>query len=404
MEKRKPPKIQDYHSIVGEGFIRELELLAQRLSTKSVYLVNFATGDGMLNQIVLLLNQLGVDIRWKGSIKGEERFFEVIKRFEAVLQGKSVEILKDDFLIFEETTERNIDRLKLDGDVIFIPNYQPVGLVKRKKELANQWVWECQFDVSKADPKVWTFLRSFIDEYDAAVFPTPNFAQPLPIRRFIIRPSIDPLSDRNKELPDSEVKAIREEFGINTKKPIITQVSPFDSLENPFELIEVFKLLKRDIDCQLVLAGEKPRSEELLNQIKERAKACEDIHILPLGSNSDIEVNALERASTIVVQQSLKEGFGIEASEALWKAKPVVASPFGGVPLQVKPNINGILAHSVEEMAEALSYLLNNPEYARWLGKNGKEHIKQNFLITRQLRDYLLLFLSLEHPQDIVYL
>jgi trehalose synthase len=245
-------------------------------------------------------------------------------------------------------------------------------------------------------------------QYDIAVFSAPAFSRELPIRQFLISPSIDPLSDKNKELPQSTINSVLAKYGIPGDKPIITQVSRFDYLKDPVGVVQAFELVRRSIDCRLVFAGgtasDDPESDKVLAEVRDRAGNNPDIHILLIPPGSDIEINALQRASTVIVQKSHREGFGLTVSEALWKAKPVVATAVGGIPLQVKNKFTGLLSHGIEGTAYALRQLLTNPDYARWLGQNGREHVRYNFLITRHLRDYLLLFLSLYNPGDVIYL
>ena len=248
---------------------------------------------------------------------------------------------------------------------------------------------------------------SFILKYDSAVFSSPGFSPRLPIRQFLISPSIDPLSDKNKELPEETIEAVLRKYGIVKDKPMITQISRFDRLKDPLGVIQTFSRVKKYIDCQLILAGgtasDDPEGIKVLEEVREEAKQDKDIHILLLPQN-DIEVNALQRASTVIIQKSLKEGFGLTVSEALWKAKPVVASNVGGIPLQIKHKYSGLLCNSVEGAAFAIKQLLNSPEYAKRLGENGRQNVKNNFLLTRHLKEYMLLFLSLYHPEDVVYL
>ncbi|MDP3143353.1 MAG: glycosyltransferase, partial [Candidatus Omnitrophota bacterium] len=271
----------------------------------------------------------------------------------------------------------------------------------------NKWVWRCHIDVSSPNEVVWGFLMDFIAHYDAAVFSAPAFSQKLPIRQFLISPSIDPLSDKNKELPKEIIEGVLRKYNILTDKPIIAQISRFDRLKDPLGVIEAYKQVKKYIDCQLILAGggssDDPEGADVLEEVKQKSDGDSDIHILLLPQN-DIEINALQRASTVIVQKSLREGFGLTVTEALWKAKPVVASNVGGIPLQIKHKHSGLLCHSVDGAAFAIKQLLQSPAYAKKLGENGREHIKNNFLLTRHLRDYMLLFLSLYHPEDVVYL
>lgn len=357
--------------------------------------------------MVPLLGQLGVDARWN-IIKGNNEFFRVTKKFHNALHGRQENITANDFDIFIETTRGNVAEMELSGNVVFVHDPQPAGLVSRKRDLGKKWVWRCHIDLSHPDEKVWDFLRPFVVQYDAAVFSAPAFSRELPIRQFLISPSIDPLSDKNKELSQQTIASVLVKYGIPDDKPIITQVSRFDYLKDPVGVIQAFELVKKGIDCRLVFAGgtatDDPESDKVLAEVRERAGSNPDIHVLLVPPGSDIEINALQRASTIIVQKSLGEGFGLTVSEALWKAKPVVASAVGGIPLQVKNKFTGLLTHGIEGTAYAIRQLLTNHEYARWLGENGREHVRYNFLITRHIRDYMLLFLTLYHSGDIIQL
>ncbi len=399
-------RLEKYIPIVGEAIINDLRLLAERLQGKVIQNINSTSVGGgvaeILNRMIPLLKELGIDARWD-LIKGGESFFMVTKKFHNVLHGRGEEINEHDFEIFRETSQQNIAEVNIYGDVVFIHDPQPIALIKRRS--ANKWLWRCHIDVSNPNLKVWNFLRTYIVKYDAAVFSAPAFSQPLPIRQFLISPSIDPLSDKNRELPQEVIDAVLRKYRIVKDKPIITQISRFDYLKDPVGVIEAYRMVKRYNDCQLILAGgtatDDPEGAKVLAEVQERAAKDKDIHILLLPQN-DLEVNALQRASTVIVQKSIKEGFGLTVSEALWKAKPVMASAVGGIPLQIKHKYSGLLCHSLEGAAFALKQLLNSPAYARRLGENGREHIRQNFLLTRHLRDYILLFLSLYHQDDVV--
>lgn len=401
-------QIDNYIPIVGQSLIDELKLLGERLNDKVVQNINSTSVGGgvaeILSRMVPLLKELGVDARWD-LIKGGEDFFNVTKKFHNVLHGRPDQISGRDFEIFLENSRRNIEEVNTYGDIVFIHDPQPIVLIEKKAD--NKWIWRCHIDVSNPDQKVWSFLKDFIVKYDAAVFSAPSFSQRLPIRQFLISPSIDPLSDKNRELSEDEISVVLRKYKIEQSKPIITQVSRFDRLKDPVGVIEAYKQVKKYIDCQLILAGgtasDDPEGLAVLEEARQKAGEDNDIHILLLPQN-DLEVNALQRASTVIIQKSLKEGFGLTVAEALWKAKPVVASNVGGIPLQIKHKYSGLLCHSIDGAAFALKQLLNSPEYAKKLGDNGRQHIKNNFLLTRHLRDYMLLFLSLYHNEDIVYL
>lgn len=402
------PKIEKYVPIVGQTNIDELRLLAEKLKGKTVQHFNStAVGGGVaeiLSRMVPLLKELGVDTRWD-LIKGGTKFFEVTKKFHNALHGRREDITQSDFDAFMDTSRKNIEEADIKGDIVFIHDPQPIALVTKKKD--NKWIWRCHVDVSNPDRKVWDFLNGFIQNYDSAVFSAPSFAQKLSIRQFLIAPSIDPLSDKNIELPEDVINSVFAKYGIPRDKPVITQISRFDRLKDPVGVIEAYKNVKKYIDCRLVLAGggatDDPEGQQVLDEVKDKASRDGDIHIL-LMPQDDIAVNALQRGSDVIVQKSLKEGFGLTVSEALWKGKPVVASNVGGIPLQITHKYSGLLTYSVDGTAFAIKQLLNHPRYAKRLGDNGREHVRNNFLLTRHLKEYMLLFLSLYHNQDVVYL
>ena len=409
--KQSKSKIQDYEPIVGRSYIEELRMLGDNLNNKVIQNINSTyVGGGVaeiLDHLVPLVNQLGVDMRWD-VIHGNNEFFTITKKIHNAIHGVQENITSDDFDLFMETTRQNARTLKLYGDIIFVHDPQPIALVDQKERIGRKWAWRCHIDASSPDETVWNFLHRFIIHYDAAVFSAPNFARQLTIPQFLISPSIDPLSDKNKELSAEIIHSVLSRYKLNQDKPMILQVSRFDRLKDPVGVIATFEMVRKNIDCQLVLAGgtatDDPESEEVLKEVQDRASGNPDIHVLLIPPGSDIEINALQRAATVILQKSIKEGFGLTVSEALWKKKPVVATGVGGITLQVKHKFTGLLCHSIEGAAYSLRQLLTNKEYANWLGQNGHQHVKQNFLITRHVKDYLLLFLSLYYPDDVIYL
>ena len=400
--------IEDYAPIVGQRAIDELFQLAEHVKGKHVQNINStAVGGGVaeiLTRIIPLLNQLGVLARWD-VIKGNEKFFAVTKKFHNGLHGVPVDISKEEFEWFEEVNRQNAKELSFE-DIVFVHDPQPVALIERRSELGKNWIWRCHIDFSQPDKNIWKFLEQYIRHYDVAVFSAPAFARTLSIPQVLIPPSIDPLSDKNKDLPPEIIDKIFARFQIDQSRPIMTQISRFDFLKDPLGVIKAYKLVKQHIDLQLVLAGggatDDPEGPVIMKQVQEEAEKDKDIFVLFLPPSSDIEINALVRGSTVVLQKSLKEGFGLTVSEALWKGKPTIASAVGGIPLQIAHKHSGILTHSIEGTAYWIKQLINEPDYARQLGMNGKEHIRNNFLITRHLKDYLLLFLSLFHKGDVV--
>lgn len=405
------PKLRDYEPIIGKSSLEELKILADKLSGKTVQNINSTyIGGGVaeiLSRMVPFLNELGIDARWS-VIKGDTEFFNITKKFHNALHGRKEMFTEEEFEYFLEINRKNAEDLEFAEHIIFVHDPQPVALIKKRNEIGEKWIWRCHIDISNPDETVWNFIKNYVEKYDATVFSAPNFAKMLALRMFLIYPSIDPLSNKNRELTEEQINAVIEKYGIDKKKPIILQVSRFDYLKDPVGVIKAFEMVRRTMPCQLILAGgtatDDPESDKVLAEVQEIAKDNPDIHILLLPPDSDIEINALQRIATVVVQKSIKEGFGLTVTEALWKGKPVVASAVGGILLQVKNKLTGLLCHSIEGAAYAIRTLLTNPEYAKWLGKNGHSQVKQNFLITRHLKDYLLLFISQYYNDELIYL
>lgn len=403
--------IRDYAPIVGEGTIQELLLLADRLKGKKIQNINSTAVGGGVAEILIrmlpLLRDLGVNAAWD-VIKGNEKFFNITKKMHNALHGMEVPIGPEELDYFIEVNRVNAQEIIADADILFIHDPQPIVLIEQKNRLGGKWVWRCHIDFTNPKKDVWDFLKSYIERYDCSVFSAPAFSRPLAVRQVLISPSIDPLSDKNKELPDDLVNSICERFKLDRGRPIITQISRFDYLKDPVGVIRAYKLAKKHVDCQLVLAGggatDDPEGMKVLEEVHREAENDPDIFVLFLPPGSDIEINALQRASDIILQKSLREGFGLTVAEALWKGKPVIASAVGGIPLQIAHKYSGILTHTIEGTAYWIKQLLNEPEYAKKLGANGREHINYNFLISRHIRDYLLLFLSLYEQEDIISL
>lgn len=404
--------IEDYRSVVGNPVIEDLHVMAERLKGRVVKNINStAVGGGVaeiLNRMVPLLKELGVHAQWD-VIRGDDKFFELTKRMHNALHGAPAEFTDDDARTYWDAQESNLSQMDLNADIVFVHDPQPAGLIKDRQRSGGKWIWRCHIDLSERNEKVWSFLRPIVEQYDASVFSAPSFGQTLNIRQVLIAPSIDPLSDKNKELPQDFIDSVLERFHIDRHRPLVTQVSRFDRLKDPVGVIEAYRLAKRYVDCQLLLVGgsaaDDPEGAKVLVEVRERAGSDPDIHVLELPPTSHLEINALQRASTIVIQKSLKEGFGLTVTEALWKGKPVIAGAVGGIPLQIAHKYSGVLAHSVEGAAYWLKQLLQSPDFAKRLGENGREHVRENFLLTRHLRDYLLIFLSLDKPdEDVVSL
>ncbi len=391
--------LDDYTAIVGAGEIAELRSLADSLQGRSIQMVNStAMGGGvaeMLNRIVPLVLELDLPIRWDVMTGGDD-FFAVTKAFHNALHGGPYDLADDSFEIFLRYNEQNRARLKFDADFTIIHDPQPAALIDARASHRGPWIWRCHIDLSQPNSRVWDFLAPFVTRYDGAIFSSPEFSRRLPIPQYLFYPSIDPLSEKNREIEPEFIAATLERFQIDAGRPILTQISRFDRLKDPIGVLRAYQVVKRYFDCQLVLAGggasDDPEGEQVLAEVREAAGQDQDIHLLNLPPWSPLEINALQRASTIIIQKSLREGFGLTVTEGLWKKKPVVASAVGGIPTQVIHKHTGMLAHSVEGTAYQIRFLLSNPAIAQRLGENGHEHVREHFLITSNVRRYLTLF------------
>lgn len=397
----------DYEAIVGRPILDELYLLAEMLKGKRVKMINStAVGGGVaeiLNRLVPLLNGLEIETQWD-VIKGGEDFFEVTKKIHNALHGEKTSLTPRMKEIFLEVNRENLRNANLDQDVVVIHDPQAIVYIEMRDRTQAKWVWRCHIDISHPDGEVWNFLKGYVEQFDAALFSSPRFSKRLPIPQFLFFPSIDPLSDKNRELEPEFIDQVLEQFHIPRDKPIITQISRFDRLKDPVGVIKAYRMAKRYIDCRLVLAGggacDDPEGEAVLDEVRTEAEGDSDIHILLLPPTSSLEINALQRASTLILQKSIREGFGLTVTEALWKKKPVIGSAVGGIPAQIIPNFTGALVYSIEGTAYQIRYLLNHLDIAKKLGEYGYEYVKEEFLITRSLRRYLLLFHVLFHPSE----
>jgi trehalose synthase len=410
-ERRKPrisetppaappaPRLADYESIIGKSQLDELRFVASPLQGKRVKMVNStAMGGGvaeMLNRLVPLLDELEIKTGWE-VITGGNDFFEVTKAFHNALHGGEFTLTQQARDVFMLHTEQNRRRMRFDEDFVVIHDPQPAGLISSKAGKSSHWIWRCHIDLSHPNQDVWSFLHPMVEQYDAAVFSSPAFARSLAIPQALFYPCIDPLSEKNKDLDEQYIQEVCDNFGVDRSRPIVTQISRFDRLKDPLGVIKAYKMAKKYVDFQLVLAGggasDDPEGAVVLKEVREAAGDDPDVIILELPPWSALEINALQRASTIIVQKSLKEGFGLTVTEGLWKAKPTIASAVGGIPTQLIDKHTGLLVHSVEGCAYQIRYLLTHPEFGAQLGRNGREHVKENFLMTTNARRWVMLF------------
>jgi trehalose synthase len=393
--------LKDFVPLLGPEEVDELRTLARPLEGTVVDMVNSTAVGGGVAEILMrmlpLLRELGLDARWH-VMQGGPEFFAITKAFHNALHGNIYHGEPRDFEIFLDYNRRNRERIPLDGRFIVIHDPQPAAFIASRRHPRDQtWIWRCHIDLSHPDPAVWNFLEPFVSRYDGSIFSSPEFSRQLPIPQYLFYPSIDPLAEKNRELDSDFIDNVLVGFGIDPRRRILTQISRFDRLKDPLGVLRAYRMVKRYFDCQLVLAGggasDDPEGSAVMAEVREAAGNDPDVFILELSPVAPLEVNALQRASTVVIQKSLREGFGLTVAEALWKKKPVVASAVGGIPTQVIHKHTGLLAHSVEGTAYQIRFLLSHPEIAQRLGEQGHQHVRENFLITGNLKRYLTLFL-----------
>lgn len=393
------PTLADYEKVAPPGQLDLLRRLASKVQGRSLVHVNSTRWGGgvaeMLHRLLPLMGELGVGVRWE-VIEGDDSFYATTKCFHNALQGTE-QVVTDQMLEgYKQVNKRNAESVNLDADVVLIHDPQPAALVDvRGRRPGAAWVWRCHIDASRPVRRVWSFLRDYVVKYDAAIFSLPKFAQRLPIPQFLVYPAIDPLDEKNRDLPPDQVDAILQRLGIPRDKPILLQVSRYDRFKDPLGVVNAYKLVKRHHDVRLVLAGggasDDPEGAQVLAEVQQFASGDPDIHVLVLPNTAHLEINALQRAATVVFQKSTKEGFGLTVAEALWKGKPVIGGAVGGITRQIVQGVTGYLVSSVEGAAFRCRELLSDPERAIKMGEAGREFVRHRFLITRLVADDLAL-------------
>jgi len=392
--------VDDYRRVAPPGAVDIILRLAEHVRGRRLLNVSGGRFGGgaaeILHALVPMMTDLGVDAGWEIT-GGDPGFYTTTAALRAALTGAERALTDEALGHYVEMNRVNGKKLALEADLVLVHDIQPATLVEHRPS-AGRWVWRCHFDASRPSRRAWAFLRPYINQYDAAVFSLPKFARRLGIPKFVIAPSIDPLSEKNRELSPREVTTILRGLGVAQDKPLLLQVGPFTPGEDPVGVVDAYRLVKKYYNVRLVLAGtgETDReSVETLAELREAASHDPDIVILELPPDAHVQINALQRAATIVLQKSVQEGFGLGAAEAMWKGKPVVGGFAGGLPQQIVYDVTGYTVHSVEGAAFRVRHLLNNPELIARMGAAGREHVRRSFLITRHLTEYMALLIHL---------
>ncbi len=390
---------ESYRKIVGDEVIAEIYKKARKLYGKYILNINSTYQGGgvaeMLSSLVPLMNNTGIDAEWR-ILHGNPDFFTVTKKFHNALQGADINLTDLKKKLYTETNGNFAIYTHIKHDAVMIHDPQPLPLITfyRKRQ---PWIWRCHIDLTAPNPKIWDYLKSFILRYDKVIVSMEQYKRKdLPVDQVVIPPAIDPLTPKNMPLDKDTIDKFLDKFNIPLDKPLITQISRFDPWKDPLGVIEVFKKVKKVKDVRLILCGsmasDDPEGYKIYEEVKRKAKELIDSgDIILITSENNILVNVLQRVSSVIIQKSTREGFGLTVTEALWKGTPVVASRVGGITLQIKDGWNGFLLdpYDYDGFAKKIIELLENPELAKELGKNGTEFVRKNFLITRLILQHL---------------
>ncbi|MEA3457923.1 MAG: glycosyltransferase [Candidatus Thermoplasmatota archaeon] len=391
--------LDKYRDFIGDKTIEKIHSEASSLSEKTLVHINSTYQGGgvaeILNSLIVLLNDVGIKTDWR-VLHGNQDFFSITKKFHNALQGEKINLTDLKKRVYYIANVNNAIFTHLNHDFVVTHDPQPLPIITCYKK-RQPWIWRCHIDISEPMKELWDYLKMFILKYDAMIVSMDKFRErDLPnhiMPQYIIRPSINPLNIKNNDIPESTVSKYMSKMDISQDKPIISQISRFDKWKDPEGMVKIFKLIKKKVDCKLVLMGsmatDDPEGQEIFENVEKTVGDDKDIHLVM--NAPDIEVNALQRASSVVIQRSLKEGFAITVSEALWKETPVIASNVGGIPSQVIDGKNGYLLEPMDltGFADKITHLINNPNVAKEMGQYGRNHVKNNFLITRHLMDYI---------------
>jgi len=390
--------VNDYRGIVNDHIISKIYKLASSLYGKSVAHVNSTYYGGgvaeILSSLIPLMNDVGLDAGWR-IIRGTNDLFSITKKFHNALQGDSINLSEIKKKLYIQANEDFSTYTHLDHDLVIVHDPQPLPLIKFYKK-KQPWIWRCHIDLSHPHAGLWDYMKGFILKYDSVIVSHESYKNDLPMQHKIINPAIDPLTHKNKPVKDKTIQKIIKKFHIPIDKPLITQISRFDKWKDPLGVINVFKRVKKKVDCRLILCGnmasDDPEGLKIYEKVKRKANdLIEKGDLILLTFESNILVNVLQKISAVIIQKSIREGFGLTVTEALWKETPVVASKVGGIPLQIEHGVNGYLFDpcDYDAFANQIIELIKNKELAKTIGKEGKELVREKFLITRILTDYL---------------
>jgi len=393
-----PLRIEQYEELIGAEAIERIMLKAKRLHDLRV--VNISStfyGGGVaeiLSSLTLAQRAIGIRADWR-LIQGSPDFFSVTKKLHNALQGGEIDLTDMKKRHYEQIVFHNSLRMDVEADVVVVHDPQPLPLVTHFRHTCP-WVWRCHLDLSRPNQEAWDYLRGFVEQYDAVVMSLPEYAQRLEIPQLFFMPAIDPFSIKNQELDEAEIKDRLEHYGIPDDLPIVAQISRFDRWKDPKGVIEAFRLARKEVDATLVLLGNVATDDPEGQQVFETLLECKEERILILTAEDSALVNALQRRAAVVLQKSLREGFGLTVTEAMWKGAAVIGGDCGGIREQIEDGVNGFRVSTIEQAAERMVQLLKDADLRRRMGNAARDSVRRNFLMSRLLEQYLDLFSAFE--------
>ena len=385
--------LAEYEPIIGSKAADRIAAKAERLGTLRIAHVSSTFYGGgvteILTPLTLMMNEIGIETDWH-LIQGTPAFFGCTKKLHNMLQGAEIDFPEVDREIYEQVVFENATRVHLEEcDAVIVHDPQPLPLVRYVGERRMPWFWQCHVDLSSPHPATWNYLRQFVEQYDAAIFSLPEYGQDLGIDELFVTPAINPFSAKNVELSDREICDCLAQHGIPLDRPLVTQISRFDAWKDPMGVIEAFRKARKEVACTLVLVGNNASDDPEGGAILEDIRKAVDEDIIVLAVDDPVLVNALQRHAAVVLQKSTREGFGLTVTEAMWKGAAVIGGNVGGIRRQIVDGENGFLVGTVDQAAERIVQILKDPALRRRIGHCAMESVREKFLMSRLLEDWL---------------
>jgi trehalose synthase len=391
-------RVEDYRRFVGSETVERIKEKAKPLQGLHVVHINSTYYGGgvaeLLSSLTLLMNSVGIKTEWR-IIQGSPDFFSITKKIHNALQGGKGDLTERKMRIYEDVIYENSIRNHLDHDIVIIHDPQPLPMINHYRK-RGPWIWRCHIDLTNPNKEVWNYLLPFIERYDAVILSLKEYRKRLKTPQLFFPPAIDPFTLKNRELSEREIDERLKHYGIPTDLPLVVQISRFDHWKDPEGVIKAFKLARREVDCTLVLLGNVATDDPEGEEIYEHLLKCKEERIIILCRQDSALVNALQRRAAVVIQKSIREGFGLTVTEAMWKGTPVIGGNVGGIRYQIEDGVNGFLVSSVEEAAERIVRLIKDKKLRNEMGRKARQTVMKGFLMTRLLEQYLDLFNSFE--------